>query len=698
MGNRCSRWIARTGVDAVTASVMFPLGLKLIAPHLDQNSRPIIVAMGFLRAVLPFALSFQGSRIGRQLTFNTWKFANYRWSPVQSVMDFNKNSGVYQDSDLEPFLVEIAHSVAEAIGHGMDPSDTRKNLASLGFDVVGSGRGGYAAYRRRPKTMDGIEKLSATTTQPLSKDDCVIWLHVAPYGPSILNEVPRYIVLERKRLPVTDAELSSTILAAAIKPEASICGFTYSGAYFQSQEWAALTNRFRDTLVAYSASCKKMGTTAALRGSYPVTGPPRDLSSLKEFIRHGTLRKKQRKDKKRWKTISNKIGKVGRTVSRFQKMGTAPKKVIVYLEGLDCSAKSSTGGLVCTVLEQCGYSVRTAQHNRPPTPEQQQQPWMDRGRFEYPQDVYGPDDGEVPEYTALVWDRGPAGDFVYGKFTDLSMSEKLTKYEEFREFDANCRRDDVLLLKLLFVADKDSIASTLGKRLAHKQIVQDLRIWLDANSVPHNREGLDGERAVAYLSPSIYIQFLCFFSILASCSSHPPPLLYRFVSFLFAEIEHHIDPTDFVAFNKFKRNLSIFTDFARNTDSVYHSSSSVQDNYDAHWTVVNTCRRYPARLQLLATFERQMKRYALTPTDRSTYLGRFLATIMDRKQNSVHHVTDHDGHHQEVLPQNYVEDKQHGISIRAVFQSILLVGLLYFYAHITWKFDIMQYGIDLDNF
>lgn len=95
-----------------------------------------------------------------------------------------------------------------------------------------------------------------------------------------------------------------------------------------------------------------------------------------------------------------------------------------------------------------------------------------------------------PPYTALVWDRGPAGDFVYGQFKDLSMAEKEAKYQEFVQYDEACRQEGVLLLKLLFVADKDSIALTLGKRLAHKSIAGDLRIWLDANSVQHSREGL----------------------------------------------------------------------------------------------------------------------------------------------------------------------------------------------------------------
>jgi hypothetical protein len=368
---------------------MLPISAKFMAPYLDQNSRPVIVTMGFIRAILPFAFSFQGSRIGRQLTFNTFKFATYRWQPIQSVMNFDKNTGVYADMQLDPQLLVFAHSVAVAIGHGDDPVETRKNLAAVGFTVVGSGAGGYAVYRHFIGT-------------PATE---VIMLHVTPYGPSILDEMPRYIILERKK--AVQFTSTSTILQAASRPESAICGFTYSGAYFQSQEWAAFSNRYCLTLEAYERSCKVLRTNTAVRQNNPLSGPPRDLQTLKEFIRYGNLPRKQRKDKKRWKSISREVERVAQTVKKYQKGGTAPKQVIVYLEGLDCSAKSSTGGLVCQALEQCGYDVRTAQHNRPPNDEQKLKPWMDRGRFQFPEDMYGPEE-EKPEYTALVWDRGPA--------------------------------------------------------------------------------------------------------------------------------------------------------------------------------------------------------------------------------------------------------------------------------------------------
>lgn len=193
----------------------------------------------------------------------------------------------------------------------------------------------------------------------------------------------------------------------------------------------------------------------------------------------------------------------------------------------------------------------------------------------------------------------------------------MKKYDEFRQYDAKCREEGVLFFKLLFVADKDSIASTLGKRLAHKHIVKDLHTWLDANSVEHFREGLE-------------------------------------------EIERHIDPTDFVAFNMYEQNLHIFTEFARNTDKMGPIGP---------WTVVNTCKRHPARLRLLQTFERELKKCAKK----------------DDEDVAMHPI------------KNLISGKDDPvrlISIRAIIQIIVLLWLIWNYADITWKVDIMGMFFD----
>lgn len=576
--------------------------------------------------MLPFAFSFQGSRLGRQLTYNTFHYAYFRWRPAQNLAHFHPNAGVFQDTVLDDELQALAHAVAIAIGHGQDPVAARENLTILGFSVVGSGQGGYSVYQKLAK-----------------ESGKVLLVHLTPYGPSILDKMPRYIVLERKTLRNWAGTSDISILDAALPPEVSVTGFTYSGAFFKSQEWAALTTRFHETLQYYETACQKLGTVEAMKGKNAILTPPTDLETLKAFIRSGHVPKKVRKDTKRWKQLDAEIKTLSCLVSKHQKQGSAPKKIILYLEGLDCSAKSSTGGLIFSALQDCGYTVRTAQHNKPPSKEQQKKSWMDRGRFEYPEDVY--DYGEdVPEYTALVWDRGPAGDFVYGKFGELPESEKNERYNEFRSYDARCREEGVLFCKLLFVADKDSIATTLGKRLAHKKIACDLRTWLDANSIEHARQGLE-------------------------------------------EIENHIDPTDFVAFNKYKENMSIFTEFARNTDDIREQHvEGVHPGYHNPWTIVNTAKRHPARLALLRTFERHIKRFAEDPKKPPSFMKR----VQKRMHVSLPYLRD------DAVLRFFREDEiDFELSLRAFIQAIMLVLLFCFYLYTTWKIDIIKVFDDL---
>jgi hypothetical protein len=128
----------------------------------------------------------------------------------------------------------------------------------------------------------------------------------------------------------------------------------------------------------------------------------------------------------------------------------------------------------------------------------------------------------------VLQDRGPAGDFVFGTLANAPEEVKQERYREFMEFDAKCHDDNILFCKLLFIVDRDSVARTLGKRLAHKLICKDLHTWLDASSghggVSISREGL-------------------------------------------AEIDDHIDKTDFIAFNSYHDNLHKFVTFAKNTDA-----------------------------------------------------------------------------------------------------------------------------------
>ena len=114
---------------------------------------------------------------------------------------------------------------------------------------------------------------------------------------------------------------------------------------------------------------------------------------------------------------------------------------------------------------------------------------------------------------------------MYGTLAKASEADKQLKYAEFMHFDGQCRSNNVMFFKLLFVTDRDSIARTLGKRLAHRKICKDLRKWLDASCDGQvSRPGLD-------------------------------------------EIDAHIDPSDFVAFNSYHDNLNKFITFAKNTNT-----------------------------------------------------------------------------------------------------------------------------------
>lgn len=197
MGNRCSRQIARDSTDWATKRVAFPLIDYIHRSWFkwDSRARNVIIFMGFIRAILPFCLSFIGSRIGRDLTFATYKYANYRWMPVQSIMNFHEKAGAYQDTAMDPELANLAREVATFMGHGDDPEVTRAQLGILGFQIVATGSGGHAKYRR--VTYHESEDYVGLIPDN-SKKATVVTLNVTPYGPSISGEMPRFVVLERR--------------------------------------------------------------------------------------------------------------------------------------------------------------------------------------------------------------------------------------------------------------------------------------------------------------------------------------------------------------------------------------------------------------------------------------------------------------------------------------------------------------------
>ena len=493
--------LSRLFVDATVAYTMMPLAYSIfrwdiLEPDPEQFWHPVafFIFFGCLRAVAPFAASFQGSRFGRVLTRNFFKAAKHRWLPIQPVQNLNLNSDdccerdeVSQTADLAKLAKLVAKAFGRAKDIGLDGMDgQREVLEAEGFRQVGAGSGGYAVYEchRKVWSHDTDEEGTLMT----------ILLHVTPYGPSILDVMPRYVVLEFEDSVDRRAKWSEYIAQKKWEGPPVLEGFCYSGAFFSPHHFAELRVTYDKQLLAYDSACRSM--------CKPRTGrkpnPPSDLRSLKEFLAGGKIGRQRRKNMREMNELQRGVHKVADELKRMMAGGTekceAPKGVILYFEGLDCAGKSSTGGLVEQALREAGFEVDMRQYNRPPTPEQKLKPWMDR--FEVPEtstvglavpqgDDYDEDMKDMLQkciehgHKALVWDRGPAGDFVYNpEYRAMPIEKRQKRYKEFMEFDRECFEKRILFLKLLFVTNRDSIASTLGKRLAQKHMAQDLRTWV----------------------------------------------------------------------------------------------------------------------------------------------------------------------------------------------------------------------------
>jgi polyphosphate kinase 2 (PPK2 family) len=644
MGNRVARIFSRFFADWLASFIVLPFLVFLIERGVISETGwlnvTVLLLLGIIRALFPFIGSFQGSRFGRVVTRELFHAGKDRWLPTMRVDDLNMDSDDCREWDeasktySDEVLVQIAKEVAAALGKehqvwGSEDSAYRSNryIKEEGFYQVGCGSGGYAVYS-------------------LKRGDMSVMLHVTPHGPCILDELPRYIVLEREGSRDTRNAWSQHIARYLFGGTPVVEGYCYKGAFFSPFHFAAMKRRYDQELAAYDKACGFICTTKLTENT-----PPTDLAALKAFLETGREAKKKRKHLQQNHVVNVQVEKLSREIieeikARDQHTGEskckAPWGVILYFEGLDCSGKSSTGNLVQAALENAGYSVSFCRYNRPPTAEQRKQPWIDR--FEYPDTTaieprgYQEADADaVPggacgnhRHAAMVWDRGPGGDFVYGNLDKLSQADKELRYQEFNDFSARLRQKNILFCKLLFVTDRDSIARTLGKRLAQKRIVGEVRNWLDASN-----GALMGEIIRTGLD----------------------------------EIEGHIDPTDFIAFNSYHDNLNKFMTFAKNTDI------SDTCKFFNPWTVVNTIDRYKAKLSLLTRFENQFDRFIMCGSGVMTDICDFFGMSHDENINNSKLVEINLTEEHELMSFK----KNLYLKIRVVYLAALLLFLIFVY-------------------
>lgn len=301
-------------------------------------------------------------------------------------------------------------------------------------------------------------------------------------------------------------------------------------------------------------------------------------ASLKKFLDTGELRRKQKREKSDHHQLQACVAKVTKQLQSMlanTKGCTAPQGVILYLEGLNCAKKASTGGLIQQALDDAGYRVEKKHYNRPPTENEKSQPWM--SRFKLPDTLPAPTDGGESggmdgdgksnengctehNHVAVVWNSGPAGSFVYDSLAEASDEEKSDRYREFKEFDHRCFKNNILVMKLYVVTTRDAIARRMGKHLGKEKVMQDLKAWLKASYGDQKAEDV-----MARLDLKIVKN----------------------------------DREDFEAYNMYQSNLHTFTDFALNTDSDHNP-----------WIVVDTANEVAAGEDVLQVFSTRLNAYA----------------------------------------------------------------------------------------
>lgn len=377
VGNRVSRYLARDAVDWLAGFVVIPIVQNLIEHgYLDKHDwhpASVFIALGVMRAVSPFAASFQGSWLGRVLTRGAFHAGNDRWMTIMRVNDINLTSDDCCEGDeVNPShpnadLVMLAKRAAVALGKDSsnpDPSPHRATMymEEFKFRQIGCGSGGYAVYSYREQGMS-------------------VLLHVTPYGPAVFDEMPRYVVLEREESIDTREDWSDDLSQFFFSGSPVVEGYCYKGAFFSPYQFAALKSRYDEELLAYANACKLMCTSS--KGALP----PTDLVSLKAFLEMGRPAKKIKKHKRRQKILQATADKLCQHIKTMMSqrpggLSRAPAGVILYFEGLDCAGKSSSGHFVQQALERAGYNVEQRRHNKPPTAEDRKKPWM--ARFDRP--------------------------------------------------------------------------------------------------------------------------------------------------------------------------------------------------------------------------------------------------------------------------------------------------------------------------
>lgn len=278
----------------------------------------LCILFGFIRAVSPYCLSFQGSRLGRVLSRQFYMNVKHRWLPIQRVENFHEDRAdtIEQvEASENADLFKVANKAVKALHRarllGLDGVKGQvESLSEEGFRLVGFGSGGYAAYLCHISGSSG-------SIEP-------VLLHVTPYSPSVMDAMPYYIVIEKQDSQDYRAAWFKTIAKHRWVGPALLEGYEYQGAFFSPHVFAEMRKTYHEMVTTYNMACENYVDPKTGKQK----GPPTDEASLKKFLHRGMVEREQKQQKQAHRVLQKDVAKVAKKL-KVTSGNMCPRSVIM---------------------------------------------------------------------------------------------------------------------------------------------------------------------------------------------------------------------------------------------------------------------------------------------------------------------------------------------------------------------------------
>ncbi len=229
---------------------------------------------------------------------------------------------------------------------------------------------------------------------------------------------------------------------------------------FNHQDWELFENGYRQTLDRYQKSISSRSGSEM---------EAKDLARIRRLVSIGRPSEDLPLKRVRLRELNDRVVELKAKVRQLKASGSAPKGVLIFVEGIDAASKTSNGMKVKDIFESAGYQGDWLSFRAPSAEDRARPSWLDRYRDHTP-----------GENAVFLCDRSPLGDYAYHPAAtpaDLArMGSELVSWQD--EMEAN----GILVLKYLFYPGLEASPGpvlarpmyTFGKREARAAIARDL--------------------------------------------------------------------------------------------------------------------------------------------------------------------------------------------------------------------------------